>query len=1007
MPSSPLPQLVPTRVRTALPRVQQLIWGRRRSVPVQVTDTTIGHLRIDEIGEAKLRVAEPGEYWGKLWDQRWYRVDLSGMEPGDYLEWGDQAEATLYMQGVPHFGLDPGHLRAPLGSKVVDVAWVEAYCSRTMGGGLTAQGSRFDGAWLVRRDEDAWQAWIDLTCLWELATSLRDDRAQTVGTGLDTARYLAPIDMAPPLYRQVLRYLDCALDAFDTNGLPALREALATALADLQEKSARLTGALIGNSHLDLVYLWPEKVGEAKAVHTFSTANRLMHLYPEFRFTWSQPASYEAVERRSPSLAREVKARMGEGRWEATGAMYVESDLLMACGEGLARSLSYGQEGFRELRGEVSRLLWLPDCFGFPNCMPQLMQLAGVEYFITTKLTWNAVTRIPYSSFVWSGNDGSSVVAHFPRSTTYANVVDAPMILGAASAHVQADVHREFAHLVGYGDGGGRPTEEMCERARRFASLAGVPPMKWDTIEGFFDRLAPLRADLPVWQGEFYLEYHRGVCTTLGEVKAAFRALERGLQLREAVAVAGRAGRSEEIDADWRRMIFHQFHDDITGTSVPEVYVETLAELRELARSQSERSAALLSGLSGGEQACVFNPLPMPWSGWVREAPGSVAKYLEIAPLSGVPAGEGRAPAGAAVATSTTLGNGIVSAAIHPDGTLASLAISGRKLALKSATAIPVIYPDIPANYDAWEIDRHTLGLGTPLETPAAIAVEEIGGHRAVLAATRQIGAKSRIVIRYILEEHAEVLRIEIELDWQEERKLLKLHFPTDYSGRMARFASPFGSTLRNQQPGLPEAEAQWEVPASRWAAVSYDGERDGLLLVAEDKYGFSARGGELTVSLVRSAIHTGFQTHGPLTPRALARHESDSTFTDLGLHHISLAIGRHDLGAPAPSQAAVLAETLFAEVAPYRGAPVVGPLGAIEDAPTLVPSWSLPAARGEWILRLHETMGQAGTAFLPFRDAVEVTPVDLLGRELGPPLKGGLLAYRPYQIVSLRITPR
>jgi alpha-mannosidase len=250
------------------------------------------------------------------------------------------------------------------------------------------------------------------------------------------------------------------------------------------------------------------------------------------------------------------------------------------------------------------------------------------------------------------------------------------------------------------------------------------------------------------------------------------------------------------------------------------------------------------------------------------------------------------------------------------------------------------------------------------------------------------------------------VLRIEIELDWQEERTLLKLRFPTSYNGTLARFGAPFGSTLRGQQPGQPAIDAQWEVPASRWAAVFHDGERDGLMLLAEANYGFSARSGDLAVSLVRSPRITGCDDHRYAAPRGLGRLKLDSPYSDQGRHEIRLAVGRHDLGAQREHQAAALAETVFTTPLVYRGAPRASGLEGLEGGETLISAWAKPLDRGSWLLRLHECGGQAGVARLRLSRGWTVRRCALDGSPLPHEQNASVepLAFRPYEIVSVRI---
>ena len=297
-----------------------------------------------------------------------------------------------------------------------------------------------------------------------------------------------------------------------------------------------------------------------------------MEDYPEFRFGYSQPASYRAVEKRAPALMQEVRGKIRQGRWEAVGAAEVESDTLLSCGEGLVRSLLLGQDGFRDLQGRPSEILWLPDVFGYSDALPQILVQTGVKYFFTTKLHWGSITLFPHSSFLWQGSDGSEILAHVSQGMGYNMNVLPGEIRSAVREYRQADVHDEFLMPSGFGDGGGGPTPEMCERARRLRDLAGCPPTSWGRIDEYFNGLEEIRDRLPTYRGELYLQYHRGVLTTHGDLKAAFRELERALQIREAAhAVTGRGPVPVE---SWRRMVFAQFHDYIPGSSVASVYRE-------------------------------------------------------------------------------------------------------------------------------------------------------------------------------------------------------------------------------------------------------------------------------------------------------------------------------------------------------------------------------------------------------------------------------------------------
>jgi alpha-mannosidase len=999
MPLNPLISLTPLRVQRGITRLAEMIWHDAQPLRVEATAPRARHLSLDEAKQLPRHAVRPGSAWGRLFDQRWCHVALPP-GPRRWLRWDEQGETTLFLAGVPFYGFDVAHryCELPAGARE---AWLECLCVQSAlwhpdALGLSPGGNLFRSAQLWRRDDEAWAAYHDLNCLSDYLLELRPREHPGVLRELNGQTVQPALTDVSPLYRRLLRGLDAALDAFDTGGVAALRRALAGVYREMREPAPFSRAALTGHSHLDLVWLWPEQIGEGKAVHTFANVNRLMELYPEFRFAYSQPASYEAVGRRAPALLRAVGARLRRGQWEATGGLYVESDSNIVCGEGLARSFMLGQAAFKRLTGSASRVLWLPDLFGFSACLPQLMRLSGVDYFFTTKTTWNKVNRFPYSSFLWRGPGDHQVLGHVTQGVQFNNTVAVEQLRAASHQNQQGDLHDEFLLPNGWGDGGGGPSEEMCERARRLSAMRGLPALHWDQPEAFFDRLARRQAQLPAHDGEIYLEHHRGTFTTQSRVKTRFRELERALQLREAVlAATGRAPDADLAHA-WRRMVFAQFHDYIPGSSIPEVYEQGLPELATLARGLSHQAGMELG--AGGGDACLFNPLPLTRRHLHR------GRVLELPPLTGVRVADAPRVTAAPVAVrGRTLTNGRVTARVNARGQLAALSVDGRAVALSAGAGDLVLYPDQPANFGPWDIDRHSLSLGRPARAAARITADASG-----LTVTRSLGRSSTASVRYWLEPGASCLRVTVELDWQEPDTLLKLHFPTAYRGREARCGTPFGSALRPQLATHPQVEAMWEWPMSRWATVSDDGERDGLFVVTEAKYGVSCRAGNLGLSLLRTPAHVGYEEHAKGYAWHLSRiKKPDVIFTDLGQHCIELALGHYQLAAPRAEHPAVLAETLFTPPVAYRGRPVAAAFTGIEDGDSLIPAWAQPLGRNRWTLRLHEVSGQRGTARLRLADGWTARKTDLLGRPLGRALRGGRLEFQPYEIISLECTRR
>ncbi len=1011
LPSSPLLQLVPARAHAVLARLRDRIWHPAGSVTIEAGEPQAAHRPWAQARHEPLAplTALP-EHWGRLWDQRWFRLtrDAASQARDDlWLAWDDQAEATLYIDGLPHDGFDPVHRHAPLPAGPHEI-WIEAVACQTGiwiegASGLDPAGSRLSGARLLRRDEACWALYHDLAALDDLMRLLlrREYGADAQNfQGFGTRPVVGQVD---PLLRRLLREIDEIIDAYQADGIEAGRARAARAYAALQAGPTALNAVLTGHAHLDLVWLWPEVVGEIKAVRTFAIANRLMERYPEFRFGYSQPASYEAVERRSPEIMAAVRERMAAGQWDATGATEVESDTLLACGEALARSFLIGQRRFEALRGSPARVLWLPDVFGYTPCLPQIMKQCGVDYFYTTKLSWSAISAFPHTSFVWRGHDGSEVVTHLGCRLGYNQTAEASHLDTNAREHRQSDVHDEFLAPTGYGDGGGGTTETMLERARRYADLAGLPRARWGNIEPFFDRLAQRRDRLPTYQGELYLEYHRGTYTTHAAVKLGLRQAERALQVLEAVQCATGGGPIDE--ALWRRVVFAQFHDYIPGSSIHEVYVEARAELAAITQQAGAAARAALGGSSHepAQAAALFNPLPRAR----RLRIGTEA--LTLPPLAAATLADlPRTPLAPVSASLDTLDNGRVRARFDRAGRIAALRVDGVELALRAPLCELVAYPDQPHLFEAWDIDRQTLSLGQPVGGEARISLRQDEAGAATLSCQRSLGEDGEATLHYTLEAGAGALRLRIELDWRRPERLLKLVFPTAYAGRMARYAAPFGSVLRSQVPGEQADEAKWEVPASRWAAVADETEHEGLFVVSQAKFGWTCRDGTLGLSLVRSAAVTcsdAVMGGTPISHPQAMRRDPGASFSDLGRHEIELAIGLHDAAAPRDEQAAAWADLIDTPPVPVDVAtPASCGLLGLDGGETLQPVWAQPLSAGRWVLRLNETLGRRGTTRLRLADGWRASQVDL--RAL--PLDGGAaidaVSYGPYGLVSVLI---
>jgi len=994
-----LSQLVPERLIELERRLKAAIWSKLE-LPVGIEMTAPADPGLDwksARSADRTRVTEFPLQWGPMWAQAWFKLALppEAFAPDRHLFWDDEGEATLYIDGFPTYGFDSAHHRAPLPESPAEV-WIEGICCRSAiwandGRSLSDGGSRLREATLWQRDPEAWTVYWDFRVLldlvkYEFINTQPQPEDWNKGLG-----FHAPMTNATPLLRRLLWGLDRFADAYDHDGFKAGTQL--TALYDsLPARLESLDATFTGHAHIDLVWHWPERIGELKAVHSLAIANHLIGAYPELVFGYTQPASYEAVERRSPRLMQAVRDKIRTGSWEAHGACEVESDTQLPCGEALARSFIIGQERFHELRGTPSSVLWLPDVFGYSCCLPQIMRQTGVSYFFTTKLGWCKVNRFPYSSFRWIGHDGSEVVAHVNQENDYNGKATVPEIRTTETHQQQGGMHPEILLPTGYGDGGGGVTEEMLERVRRYRDLAGMPRSKWGSVEDFFNRLGKVKADLPEWKGELFLELHQGVQTTQVQFKKLFRDNEKALQLWEAVRVFTGGG---PIDQRlWRRLVFAQFHDAITGTSIREVYDELGAELAEISRMARGKAA---EELGNAPPSAVFNPLLMPMKSVTEDG------VLDLRPLAPTPLAERRPSTDSVEAGPDFLKNRQVSACFTKSGEIESLEVDGHPVRLDAPLNQLWIYPDHPHRHPAWNIDSGTIGNGRRVESSAEVTVETDHHLTGRVSFSKAISERSHIVIHYELDAESDQLSITYDIDWQDEKTILKAVHPTAYRGRMARFGAPFGSTLRSQHPGELRAEAQYEVPGSRWALVTDDPGTEGLTLITESSYGFSAREGALGVTLLKSAAvldakkHLGIRTLSDANP-----------FSDIGPSRIRTALSTYRPGAPREHQPAARAELFHRAPVPTAQFISSEEFPILQGGETLLPVWVLPEDKPGYTIRLNETMGSYGSCEVLLPETCAINLVDLQGNPLSEDqavLRDRTIVFNPYALIGLRVT--
>ena len=439
----------------------------------------------------------------------------------------------------------------------------------------------------------------DLVCVNAAVESL----LYTVKVYFETARQMQDGDLKKSIIVKALTEISKLMLNEDTHKLQDqdwVKLVEISLLDKLQELNGHSHGKIhmVGQSHIDLAWLWPLKEAVRKCSRTFSTMSTLLEQYPKFGYAQSQPQAYAFIKEHYPDIYERVKAHIASGRWEVVGGMWVEPDLNIPSGEALVRQLVYGMKFYQEEFGVKPRIEWLPDTFGYCASLPQLLRKAGIDYFMTTKMNWNDTNAFPYDLFNWVGIDGTSVISYVNHGVN--EYTHPKEIQNHWDSYKQKAVHPEQMLLYGHGDGGGGVTKEMIEYVERSSDLPGLPSCVYSTAHEFFDGVQESNPKLPTWNGDMYLELHRGTYTTHARNKRWNRKAEvlyRDAEIWGSFAsFYGGSINTEKMEVGWKLLLLNQFHDIIPGTSIPEVYVKSESDYQEILDiGNSEKENAIQS----------------------------------------------------------------------------------------------------------------------------------------------------------------------------------------------------------------------------------------------------------------------------------------------------------------------------------------------------------------------------------------------------------------------------
>jgi alpha-mannosidase len=827
-----------------------------------------------------------GTAWGARWEYGWFKCDFSlpeaaagrrmvmymnpaakSPEDGECLVWANgkiigsygwaNQHITQTRNGIPGASFSilveayAGH--GPFGTHDVPV----------MGGGpirfghppipepgktQVVIGESHYGIWR----EQVYQLALDFTTLFELRNRLDQSslRVSEIDQGLKDVTLIIDLELPEP---EMLGTINQA------------RERLRRLLACVNGSTAP-TFFAFGHAHIDVAWLWPWAETERKIARTVINQLSLMEEYPEYRFLQSQPQLYLMLKNRYPKLYERFKQALLAGKVIADGAMWVEADTNIPGGESLIRQIIYAKQFFKQEFSVDTDVMWLPDVFGYSGALPQIMLNSGINSFATSKITWiyHGGDPFPYNSFLWEGIDGSVIPSHI--YTDYNSETRPGSLLDRWETRLQKDGIRSMLLPFGWGDGGGGPTRDHLEFLSRARDLEGLPRVRLASPAEFFSDLKHQGLPKERYVGELYFQAHRGTYTSQAKTKLLNRRSEFALREAELWGTISHTlyhhpFSKGDLDPAWHKVMLNQFHDILPGSSIHQVYEDVNAAYNQVIEDASKSfkaSTAALITTRGKDTLTIFNSLSWPRNEIIElpQGPipftvpscGWITVKMEDPKLKAPPKRRSRVRV-----SETSLENDLLQAHFNHRGELISLVDKESSLDMMAGAGNRFcLYKDIPARFDAWDIDSMTENLLMTTDEPVQVEIGESTGFLAKIKLTRKIH-NSTLSQTISLRSGSRRINFETTVDWQERHKLLKVAFPVNIHANEAIHEIQFGHIRRPNHRSRPFDADRFEVSNHKWTALAE--EQRGVAILNDCKYGVNVLGNSINLTLLKSAL--------------------------------------------------------------------------------------------------------------------------------------------------------
>lgn len=803
---------------------------------------------------------------------------------------------------------------------------------------------------------------------------------------------------------------------------------------DAIEKHTDVTVYCVGHTHIDVAWLWRLKHTREKAQRSFSTVLRYMEEFDDYIFLQTQPQLYKYIKNDCPELYAKIKERVAEGRWEAEGGMWLEADCNITSGESLARQFQHGTRFLKQEFGKTCEYLWLPDVFGYSWALPQILKLSGINTFMTTKIGWNQYNEIPNDVFKWRGIDGTEVLTYFietpsveeqfdQRGSTYNGMITPVSTLGSWKKFKNKNLTHNTLISYGHGDGGGGVDHDMLKMRRVLDRIPGLPHIKTGRADEFFRKLHQDIENtdeyVATWDGELYLEYHRGTYTSQAHNKLMNRKLEFKLNQAEWLSslayILGNEYDSKTIYEGWETVLLLQFHDIIPGSSIHEVYEDSRKMYDQVDTDAQVVINGALSAIVDEESNCftVYN-----FGSFARKSlvfiPADSSKTFVDAdgtPLA-AQATEGGYHVSVPMEALSMKTIRIQDAAAETPDTPFTIDLTARTLetphytlcwneqnflcrvydkdfhreVLRGLGNALEIFEDKPMNYDNWDIDIFYTQKREYVQASAPARITEKGPLRTVIHFS-YIYNHSAIEQDLIVYRDSRRIDFVTHVDWHEDHRLLKAAFETDIRSTKATYDIQYGHVERPTHFNTSWDWARFEVVGHKWGDISEN--NYGVSILNDCKYGYNTKDSTIKLTLLKSSKYP-------------------DTTADMGEHDFTYALYPH---AGGPVEGGTIEESVSLNL----------PLAAVPGASKLS-GRSIFRIKGEgihidavkkaededcMILRFHECYGGTHTIAVTSDFAIkDFTPCNLLEESIDDTVNGDTITrtVKPFEICCYKI---